>query len=233
MPSTEVDVSSKKHKKSKKNKQQQEEAEAEEQPQQVEEDAEQHAEQEEKAHKKKKKNKRKQEDVEEEEAQAAEEEKEAAEEEEKPEADEAEEEEAAEKEEDELEVDESAVEKVTKQLQSVEQSYVDGYRSAAQKVAKKFKNDPVSALSAAIVALSGVNKQAKSKNGASGGSDVSILTQRPGFTTYSLTKADDEIRGKSFAYVIIKRILGEEEGDAAISHIKFTKDKMVNIPSDI
>lgn len=42
-----------------------------------------------------------------------------------------------------------------------------------------------------------------------------------------LTKNEDEIRGKSFAYVIIKRILGEEEGDQAISHIKFTKDKTV------
>ena len=28
-------------------------------------------------------------------------------------------------------------------------------------------------------------------------------------TTYIMSKADDEIRGKSFAYVIMKKILGE------------------------
>lgn len=49
-----------------------------------------------------------------------------------------------------------------------------------------------------------------------------------------MTKYEDEIRGKSFAYVIVKRILGEEEGDQAISHIKFTKDRkslVFDIPS--
>ena len=58
-------------------------------------------------------------------------------------------------------------------------------------------------------------------------STTSILTQREGFTTYILTKFDDEIRGKSFAFVIVKRILGEEEGDAAVSHLKFTQDRKV------
>lgn len=60
------------------------------------------------------------------------------------------------------------------------------------------------------------------------------MTQRDGFTTYQLTKYDDEIRGKSFAFVIIKRILGEEEGDAAVSHLKFTQDRkslIFDIPS--
>ncbi len=60
-------------------------------------------------------------------------------------------------------------------------------------------------------------------------STQSILTQREGFTTYILTKYDDEIRGKSFAFVIIKRILGEEEGDAAVSHLKFTQDRKVGL----
>ena len=46
-------------------------------------------------------------------------------------------------------------------------------------------------------------------------------------TTYMLTKFDDEIRGKSFAFVIIKSILDEEECDAAVSHLKFTKDRKV------
>ena len=40
-----------------------------------------------------------------------------------------------------------------------------------------------------------------------------------------LTKYDDEIRGKSFAFVIIKKILGEEEGDQAVSHLTFSKDR--------
>jgi hypothetical protein len=49
---------------------------------------------------------------------------------------------------------------------------------------------------------------------------------KQGYTTYVLTKTDeDEIRGKSFAFSIIKRMLGEEQGDAAISHITFAKDR--------
>jgi len=42
-----------------------------------------------------------------------------------------------------------------------------------------------------------------------------------------LTKYDDEIRGKSFAFVIVKKIIGEEEGDTALSHLTFTKDRKV------
>jgi hypothetical protein len=56
---------------------------------------------------------------------------------------------------------------------------------------------------------------------------IKIIFYKKGYTTYYLTKNDDEIRGKSFGFVIIKKILGEEEGDAAISHITFTKDRKV------
>jgi hypothetical protein len=42
-----------------------------------------------------------------------------------------------------------------------------------------------------------------------------------------LEKLDDEIRGKSFVYVIMKKILGEENGEAAIQKVAFTKDKKV------
>ena len=36
-----------------------------------------------------------------------------------------------------------------------------------------------------------------------------------------LTKFDDEIKGKSFAFVIIKRIFDEEEGDAAAKYMHY------------
>lgn len=88
---------------------------------------------------------------------------------------------------------------------------------------KKFE-EPVCAMAAALAVMTGATKVIT----------TSILTNREGFTTYSLTKFDDEIRGKSFAFVIIKRILGEEEGDAAVSHLKFTQDRkslIFDIPS--
>jgi hypothetical protein len=53
-------------------------------------------------------------------------------------------------------------------------------------------------------------------------------------TTYMITKTDEEIRGKSFVYVIMKKILGDEEGEAAVSHLKFTADRkglVFDIPS--
>ena len=44
-------------------------------------------------------------------------------------------------------------------------------------------------------------------------------------TTYMITKTDEEIRGKSFVYVIMKKILGDEKAEKAIQQIRFTKDK--------
>lgn len=40
-----------------------------------------------------------------------------------------------------------------------------------------------------------------------------------------ISKTDEEIRGKSFVYVIMKKILGEEKGETAIQKVCFTKDK--------
>jgi hypothetical protein len=40
-----------------------------------------------------------------------------------------------------------------------------------------------------------------------------------------ISKTDEEIRGKSFVYVIMNKILGEDKGEAAIQKVCFTKDK--------
>lgn len=68
-----------------------------------------------------------------------------------------------------------------KSLESVEEKLTKAYKPVAQKVARKFKNDPLLTLSAAIVVMSGANKRkAPSKNGGGGGGadGTSILTQR-------------------------------------------------------
>ena len=46
-------------------------------------------------------------------------------------------------------------------------------------------------------------------------------------TTYIIKKSDEEIRGKSFAFVLVKKIIGEDKGEQAISKIAFTKDRKV------
>lgn len=122
------------------------------------------------------------------------------------------------------EVNHDQVKGIIDQLSGIESDLVSAFRSSASKAAKSVGNDATAALAAALALLAGANKK----------STKSILTQREGFTTYQLTKYDDEIRGKSFAFVIIKRILGEEEGDAAVSHLKFTQDRkslIFDIPS--
>lgn len=121
-------------------------------------------------------------------------------------------------------IDQEKVNEVVKQLGEVTKDLINTFRSAAQKCVKKHNNDPIVPMAAALAVLTGATKKVT----------TSILTGREGFTTYQLTKYDDEIRGKSFAFVIIKRILGEEEGDAAVSHLKFTQDRkslIFDIPS--
>ncbi len=117
----------------------------------------------------------------------------------------------------EYQLDQDAVNAAVKQLQEVSSDLVNTFRKAAQAAVKKFE-EPVNAVAAALAVMTGATKVVT----------TSILTNREGFTTYQLTKYDDEIRGKSFAFVIIKRILGEEEGDAAVSHLKFTQDRKVD-----
>ena len=46
-------------------------------------------------------------------------------------------------------------------------------------------------------------------------------------TTYIISKTDEEIRGKSFVYVIMKKIIGDENAEAAISKIIDTIKKMI------
>lgn len=121
-------------------------------------------------------------------------------------------------------IDQDKVNEVVKQLEDVSKDLINTFRNAASKCVKKHNNDPVVPMAAALAVLTGATKVIT----------TSILTNREGFTTYQLTKYDDEIRGKSFAFVIIKRILGEEEGDAAVSHLKFTQDRkslIFDIPS--
>jgi len=121
-------------------------------------------------------------------------------------------------------IDHEKVNEVVKQLSEVSPDLINTFRNAAQKCIKKHNNDAVTPVAAALAVMSGATKVIT----------TSILTQREGYTTYCLTKYDDEIRGKSFAFVIIKRILGEEEGDAAVSHLKFTQDRkslIFDIPS--
>ena len=119
--------------------------------------------------------------------------------------------------------DDASVNKAVTSISEVSEELIEQFRSAAQKVVKKNKGDAIAPLAAAIAIMSGATKVVTK----------SILTQREGYTTYSLTKYDDEIRGKSFAFVIIKRILGEEEGDQAVSHLKFTADRKVCDPTAI
>lgn len=137
---------------------------------------------------------------------------------------EAAEEEAEEESTSDYQIDHAAVNEAVKQLEAVSEDLIKTFKSAAQKCVKKHNNDAIVPMAAALAVLSGATKVVT----------TSILTGREGFTTYSLTKYDDEIRGKSFAFVIIKRILGEEEGDAAVSHLKFTQDRkslIFDIPS--
>ena len=47
------------------------------------------------------------------------------------------------------------------------------------------------------------------------------------YTTYQLSKSDDEIRGKSFAFVIMKKIIPENICETALQKVTFTKDKKV------
>lgn len=47
-------------------------------------------------------------------------------------------------------------------------------------------------------------------------------------TTYIISKSDEEIRGKSFVYVIMKKLIGDNEAEQAVQQVRFTKDKKVN-----
>lgn len=46
-------------------------------------------------------------------------------------------------------------------------------------------------------------------------------------STYMLSKGDEEIRGKSFVFAVMKKIVGENEVEQAVNRVVFTKDKRV------
>ena len=121
-------------------------------------------------------------------------------------------------------------------MDDVSPQLIEKFRSGAEAVLKT--KDAVSALAAALAVISGNTKMTQR----------SLLSSREvilkkfhqffkeffkhllknnskNMTTYMITKSDEEIRGKSFVYVIMKKILGEEKAEKAIQQIRFTKDK--------
>lgn len=116
------------------------------------------------------------------------------------------------------------VNEIVQSLAEVSNEIIGQFKAVAQKVIKSNSQNALNPLAAAIAILSGATKVVTK----------SILTGREEFTTYCIRKNDEEIRGKSFAFVIIKRMLGEEEGDAAVSNLTFSKDHkclVFDIPS--
>lgn len=118
----------------------------------------------------------------------------------------------------------AGLKKALKQIEDVSEEVAEEFKSAVEQLSQEHDNDLTGPMASALAVLSGATK---SKGSSGGGDGKSLLTDRDGYTTYILTKNDGEIRGKSFAFSIVKRMLGEEEGDAAISHITFTADKLV------
>lgn len=75
-------------------------------------------------------------------------------------------------------------------MEGVDEKLVEAYKPVAQKLSRKFKNDSIAPLSAAIVVLSGANKRKRtaSKNGGGGGGDgTSLLTQREVISCYYIS----------------------------------------------
>lgn len=110
---------------------------------------------------------------------------------------------------------EASINDAAKMLDSVATDLIERFRKGAEEVLEN--KDAVSALAAALAVISGCTKVTQR----------SLMTSRENFTTYILAKTDEEIRGKSFAYVILKKIIGEEKGEEAINKVCFTKDKKV------
>jgi ATP-dependent RNA helicase DDX21 len=101
----------------------------------------------------------------------------------------------------------------TKALDGVNPKLIEKFRAGAEEILKT--KDAVNALAAALAVISGNTKI----------SNRSLLSSRENMTTYMISKTDEEIRGKSFVYVIMKKILGDDKAEKAIQQIRFTKDK--------
>jgi ATP-dependent RNA helicase DDX21 len=111
------------------------------------------------------------------------------------------------------EIVESSINDAVKALDIVTEDLIERFRHGAESVLKT--KDAVTALAAALAVISGCTKM----------TNRSLLSSKEGQTTYMLSKSDEEIRGKSFVYVIMKKMLGEEQGEQAVHKICFTKDK--------
>jgi ATP-dependent RNA helicase DDX21 len=98
-------------------------------------------------------------------------------------------------------------------LDTVADELVEKFRSGAEEILKN--REAVSALAAALAVISGCTKVTQR----------SLLTSKENMTTYLLCKTDEEIRGKSFVYVIMKNMIGEDKAESAIQRICFTKDR--------
>ncbi len=108
---------------------------------------------------------------------------------------------------------EASTNDAAKSLDTVSPELIEKFRQGAEDVLKN--KDAVSALAAALAVISGCTKVTQR----------SLLSSRENMTTYIISKTDEEIRGKSFVYVIMKKIIGDDNAEAAISKIVFTKDK--------
>lgn len=121
------------------------------------------------------------------------------------------------------EIVESSINDAVKALDIVTDDLIERFRHGAENVLKT--KDAVTALAAALAVISGCTKV----------TNRSLLSSREGLTTYILSKSDEEIRGKSFVYVIMKKMLGEEQGEQAVNKVCFTKDKkslVFDVPSE-
>ena len=98
-------------------------------------------------------------------------------------------------------------------MDNIPEQLIERFRKGAEAVLKE--KDAVSALAAALAVISGCTKVV----------NRSLMTNREGYTSYMISKTDDEIRGKSFVYVLMKKVIGDDEAEKAISKITFTKDK--------
>lgn len=124
------------------------------------------------------------------------------------------------------EIVEASANDAARALDTVDDDLINRFRKSAENIIKVNGKDPIEALAAALAVISGCTKVTKR----------SLLTNKENYTTYHLYKTDnDDIRGKSFAFVIMKKILPEQVVEQQMTRVTFTKDKrglVFDIPSE-
>lgn len=108
---------------------------------------------------------------------------------------------------------EASTNDAAKAIENISSELIEKFRSGAEEVLKT--KDAVSALAAALAVISGCTKVTQR----------SLMSSRENMTTYIISKSDEEIRGKSFVYVIMKKLIGDNEAEQAVQQVRFTKDK--------